>query len=70
MSIYRFTGLGLHLSGWTREVWGELSGDSLLVARGRRDRLTGKARQVSAIEREQAQRQLAEFQHHHRDWSC
>ncbi len=70
MSNYRFTGIRLQLFGWIREVSGEPSGDSLLVPRGRGDQLIGQARQVSAVEREQAQRRPAEFHHHHRNRFC
>lgn len=68
MSNQRFAGIRLQLSGWMSEVWGELRGDSSLVARGRRDQIMGKAQQAGAIECEQAERQLAEFRNHHRNW--
>ena len=68
MSKERFAGIRLQLSGWMSEVWGELSGDSLRVAGGRRDQIIGKAQQAGAMEQEQAARQLAEFRHYHRNW--
>lgn len=68
MSAERFAGIRLQLSGWISEVWGDLSGDSLLATSARRDQRIGKARQAGAIEQEQAARQLADFRHDHRNW--
>lgn len=68
MSKERFAGIFLELSGWIGEAWGELIGDSRMAASGRRDQAVGRARQDSAIEREQAARQLKEFRHHNRNW--
>ncbi len=68
MSKERFAGIWLELSGWIREAWGELIGDSRLAANGRRDQAIGRVAQDSALEREQAARQLRDFQHHNRNW--
>ena len=58
----------MELSGWIVEAWGEMIGDSRMAATGRRDRAVGSAQQDSALEREQAARQLKDFRHHHRNW--
>ena len=68
MSKERFAGIFLELSGWIVEAWGEMIGDSRMAATGRRDRAVGSAQQDSALEREQAARQLKDFRHHHRNW--
>lgn len=68
MSKERFAGISLELSGWISEAWGRLIGDAGLAARGRRDQAAGRVQQDSAVEREQAARQLREFRHHNRNW--
>lgn len=68
MSKERFAGIWLELSGSIGEAWGGLTGDSRLAANGRRDQAIGRARQDSALEREQAARQLEDFRHHNRNW--
>lgn len=68
MQMKRFAGICLQLAGKINEVWGEWTGDSLRSAAGRHDQVIGKAQQASAIEQEQAARQLAEFRHDHRNW--
>lgn len=68
MSKEGFAGICLQWAGRIRESWGEWTGDSLLADVGRRDRITGKAQQDSAMVREQAARQLKDFQNHNRNW--
>lgn len=68
MSRERYAGIWLELSGWTVAAWGDMIGDSHLATRGRRDQAVGRLRQDSALEREQADRQLKDFRHHHRNW--
>ena len=68
MSRAGFAGICLQLAGKLNETWGELTGDSMRSADGRRDQAIGKAQQFSAIEQEQAAQQLAEFRHDHRNW--
>lgn len=68
MNVKRFAGIGRQMAGWLNQAWGELSGDPLRVAAGRRAQIAGKAQQVSAIEQEAAARQLRDFQEHHRNW--
>ncbi len=68
MNGTRFEGICRRFAGKMKEVWGELSGDTKLVAAGRRDQIVGQAQQASAMEREAAARQLRDFQHLHRNW--
>lgn len=67
MNKERFAGLCLQLVGKLNEAWGEWIGDTRRSADGRRDQVIGKARQAGAMERELADRQLAEFHDHHRN---
>lgn len=68
MQKEQFAGICLQVAGKINEAWGEWAGDPLRSADGRRDQVIGKAQQISAIEQEQAARQLAEFRHDHRNW--
>lgn len=61
-------GIWLQLTGVINEAWGNWRGDAQRSAEGRRDQRMGKARQISAIAQEQADRQLAQFRHDHRNW--
>lgn len=63
-----FEGICRQFAGQMKEIWGELSGDSLRVGAGRRDQVAGQAQQASGMEREAAARQLRDFQHLHRNW--
>lgn len=68
MSKEGFAGICLQLAGRIRESWGEWTGDSVLADVGRRDRIIGRTQQDSAMAREQAARQLKDFQNHNRNW--
>lgn len=68
MQKEQLAGICLQLAGKMNEIWGEWTGDSLRSAAGRRDQVSGKAQQAGAIAQEQADQQLAEFRHHHRNW--
>ena len=68
MSKERFAGIWRELTGWIVEAWGEWIGNSLMVAAGKHDQIFGRVQQDSANEREQAARQLRDFQHHNRNW--
>lgn len=63
-----FAGICLRLSGQANAAWGELTNDPHRVARGRRDQMVGRAQQASAIERQESDRQLQDFQHRNRNW--
>jgi uncharacterized protein YjbJ (UPF0337 family) len=63
-----FEGMVIGLAGSLKQVCGELTNDPLRTAAGKRDQLIGRARQDSGFEHEQAERQLKEFRHHHRNW--
>lgn len=68
MSKERYAGIWLELSGRIAEAWGEWVGDADMADTGRRDQAEGRVAQDSAFEREQAARQLRDFQHHNRNW--
>ena len=48
--------------GTIKERWGKLTDDDLDVIRGRRDQFLGKLQELYGITKEEAQRQIQEFQ--------
>jgi len=58
----RLAGSWMELKGRLRERWGELTFDELNVAGGRREQLIGRLQQTYGISREEAERQVAEFE--------
>ncbi len=49
-------------SGKARERWGRLSDDDLQKVAGKRDQLVGKIQQSYGIGKEEAEKQVAEFE--------
>mgnify|MGYP001592738309 CR=1 FL=1 len=68
MNGERFAGICLQLTGRVNETWGELTGDPLRTAAGRRAQMFGKAQQRSGIAKEESARQLSDFLTRNRDW--
>jgi len=58
----RLAGNWMEFKGRLRERWGELTFDELNVAGGRREQLVGRLQQTYGISREEAERQVAEFE--------
>ena len=68
MNGERFAGICLQFAGRMNETWGELTGDPLRAATGRRAQIFGKAQQRSGIAKEDSARQLRDFLIRNRDW--
>ncbi|HSQ04873.1 MAG TPA: CsbD family protein [Burkholderiales bacterium] len=51
------------VKGKMREKWGELSDDDLQTIAGKREKLMGILQRRYGIAKEEAERQLAEFEH-------
>jgi uncharacterized protein YjbJ (UPF0337 family) len=51
-------------SGKVREKWGDLTDDDLEAARGKRDQFEGLLQKKYGIAKEEAKRQLDEFEKH------
>lgn len=49
--------------GSVKERWGKLTDDDLDVVAGKRDKLAGRLQEVYGIGKEEAERQLDDFQH-------
>jgi uncharacterized protein YjbJ (UPF0337 family) len=50
------------LTGKLQAQWGELTEDDIAVVNGRREQLTGKLQERYGIAKDEAERQLAEWQ--------
>lgn len=68
MNGEQFAGICRQLAGRMSETWGELTGDPLRAAAGRRAQIFGKAQQRSGIAKEDSARQLRDFLTRNRDW--
>lgn len=68
MNGERFEGICQQLAGKMNEARGELTGDPLRVAAGRRAQFFGKAQERSGIVKEESARQLRNFLDSHRNW--
>ncbi len=68
MNGERFAGICRQFAGRMNETWGELTGDPLRAAAGRRSQMFGKAQQRSGIAKEDSERQLRDFLHRNRNW--
>jgi uncharacterized protein YjbJ (UPF0337 family) len=53
------------LVGKAKEKWGRLTSDDWQVVEGKRDQIVGKIQERYGITREEAQRQLDEFERTH-----
>jgi uncharacterized protein YjbJ (UPF0337 family) len=68
MNGERFEGICRQFAGKINESWGELTGDPLRAAAGKRAQIYAKAQQRRGIAHEESRRQLKEFFHRNRHW--
>ena len=68
MNAERFAGICRQFAGRMNEVWGELTGDPVRAAAGKRAQIFGKAQQRSGIAKEDSARQLRDFLTRNRHW--
>ena len=61
---YQVTGT-LQFVGKAKEKWGQLTDDDWKVVEGKRDQLVGKIQERYGITREEAERQLGDFERTH-----
>ena len=55
------------IKGKLKERWGKLTDDDLDVIAGRRDQLLGRIQQRHGLAREQAERELSDWERQHKD---
>jgi uncharacterized protein YjbJ (UPF0337 family) len=62
MNWDRIQGNWKQVAGKAKERWGKLTDDDFNVVAGRRDQLAGKIQERYGVAKEEAERQLAEWQ--------
>jgi uncharacterized protein YjbJ (UPF0337 family) len=62
MNSDRLKGNWKQFAGMMKEKWGQLTDDDWKVVEGRRDQLVGKIRERYGIARDEAERQVVEFE--------
>ncbi len=68
MNLEQFAGICRQVAGRMNETWGDLTGDPLRAAAGRRAQIFGKAQQRGGIAKEDSARQMSDFLHRNRNW--
>jgi uncharacterized protein YjbJ (UPF0337 family) len=72
VNIDRTKGSWKQFFGKAKETWGQLTNDDWKVIEGKRDQLIGKIQERYGITREEAERQVSEFERNRGDrapWS-
>jgi uncharacterized protein YjbJ (UPF0337 family) len=67
MNRDRLNGQWKQVKGRIKEQWGRLTDDDLDVIAGKRDQLLGRIQARHGVAREEAQRQVREFEERHPD---
>jgi uncharacterized protein YjbJ (UPF0337 family) len=67
MNRDRFEGNWKQLRGKVKEQWGKLTDDQLDMIEGKRDQLSGKIQEAYGISRDEAERQLDEWERRNLD---
>lgn len=67
MNWDRVEGNWMQFKGKVKSQWGKLTDDHLDVIAGRRDQLAGKIQEVYGIEKDEAERQLSEWETRQKD---
>ena len=63
MNQDRIQGRWKQLKGKVKEQWGKLTDDDLDVIAGRRDQLLGRIQQRHGLARDEAERQITDWEH-------
>lgn len=67
MNTDRISGQWKQMKGRIKERWGQLTDDDLDVIAGKRDQLLGRIQQRHGIARDEAERQVRQFEDRNRD---
>ncbi len=62
MNWDRIEGNWTQVTGKAKEQWGKLTDDDLSIVAGRRDQLSGKIQERYGVAKDEADRQLAEWE--------
>jgi uncharacterized protein YjbJ (UPF0337 family) len=68
MNWDRIEGNWKQLKGKAKQQWGKLTDDQLDVIAGSRDQLAGKIQEEYGISKDEAEKQLEDFETRYRDW--
>ena len=55
-------------TGKIKEQWGKLTDDDLDVVAGKRDQLAGRVQETYGVSKEEAEKQIRDFETRHKDW--
>lgn len=66
MNNDRFEGNWKQLRGKVKEQWGKLTDDQLDMIEGKREQLSGKIQEAYGISREEAEKQLSDWEQRNR----
>lgn len=69
MNWDRVQGNWKQFKGKVKEQWGKLTDDQLDIIAGKREQLAGRVQEVYGVSRQEAERQITEFEDRHRDWN-
>jgi uncharacterized protein YjbJ (UPF0337 family) len=69
MNWDRIEGNWKQFKGNVKEQWGKLTDDQLDKIAGKRDQLTGEIQEQYGINRDEAERQLKQFEKRYQDWN-
>jgi uncharacterized protein YjbJ (UPF0337 family) len=67
MNWDRIEGNWKQLKGNVKEQWGKLTDDNLDVIAGKRDQLTGKIQETYGITKDEAEKQISEWQNRQKE---
>lgn len=56
------------LKGKIKEQWGKLTDDDLDIVAGKRDQMLGKLQEREGLARDEAERQLKDWETRNKDW--
>jgi len=68
MNWDRIEGNWKQFKGKVKEQWGKLTDGDIAAISGRRDQLVGKIQEQYGISKDQAEREVADFENRHRDY--
>ncbi len=69
MNWDRIEGNWKQLKGKVKERWGKLTDDQLDMIAGKRDQLAGRVQELYGLSRDEADRQITEFEDRYYDWT-
>lgn len=68
MNWDRIEGNWKQFQGKVKEQWGKLTDGDMAIIKGRRDQLVGKIQEQYGISKDEAERQVADFETRNRDY--